>query len=109
MAGECEVVSSKVLLIGASGSRIYSTGAKRSSRAVGELLKEYQSYHNMETYQIVGTGPVDWTNELRDYRVTHERELTFRPGPGHNPINKHHGVQEHLLFEKYDRGRGKRS
>ena len=62
VAGECEVVSSKVLLIGASGSRIYNTGAKRSSRAVGDLLKEYQSYHNMETYQIVGTGLVYWTN-----------------------------------------------
>ena len=53
----------------------------------------------MESNQIVGTGPVDWAIELRDYRITHERELTYRVGPGHNPVNKHHGLQEQLLFE----------
>ena len=93
VAGECEVLSSKVLLLGASGSRNYKTGQKRTSRAVGDILKEYQSYHNMESYQIVGTGPVEWANKLRDYRITHERELTYRTGPGRNPVNKQRGIK----------------
>ena len=54
VSGECAVLSSSVLLLGASGSRIYNTGAKRTSRPVGDLLKEYQSYHNMEVYQTGG-------------------------------------------------------
>ena len=53
----------------------------------------------MESYQIVGAGPVEWANKLRDYRVTHEREVTYRVGPVHNPVNKHRGIQEHLIFE----------
>ena len=99
VSGECAVLSSSVLLLGASGSRIYNTGAKRTSRPVGDLLKEYQSYHNMEVYQNKGAGPVDWTNKLRDYLVLHERELTYRAGPGHNPVNRHNNAREHLLFE----------
>ena len=53
----------------------------------------------MEVYQNRGVGPVDWTHKLRDYIVLHERELTLRSGPGHNPVNKHHNAREHLLFE----------
>ena len=99
VSGECAVLSSSVLLLGASGSRIYNTGAKRTSRPVGDLLKEYQSYHNMEVYQNRGVGPVDWTHKLRDYIVLHERELTLRSGAGHNPVNQHNNAREHLLFE----------
>ena len=73
VAGESEVLSSRVLLLGVSGSRIYNLGHKRTSRAVGDVLKEYQSYHNVETYQQIGSGPVEWSNRLRDYRHTHER------------------------------------
>ena len=99
MAGESGVVSSKVLLLGASGSTIYNLGQKRTSRVVGEILKEYQSYHNMEAYQQLGSGPVEWGNRLRDYRHTHERELTYRPGPGRNPDNRQRGMKEHIMFE----------
>ena len=99
VAGESEFLSSRLLLLGASGSRIYTLGAKRTSRAVGEILKEYQSYHNMEAYQQIGSGPVEWSNRLRDYRHTHERELTYCPGPGRNPVNKQRGIKEHIMFE----------
>ena len=35
---------------------------------------------------------------MRQYRHSHERELTYRPGPGRNPANRQRGVKEHYLF-----------
>ena len=52
-----DVVSTKVLMRGASGSRIYNMGSKRSSRSVIEILKEYHGWPNLNGMTTQGAGP----------------------------------------------------
>ena len=48
VASDADVVSTKVFMLGASGSRIYSAGGKRTSRSVIEILQEYQGWLNLD-------------------------------------------------------------
>ena len=90
--------SQRVLILGASGSRIYNSRRTRPSCGVGDILKESQFYHNVQASIVIGAAPPDLTQELRNFRHDLEHELTYRPGPGRNPANRVKGIKEHFLF-----------
>ena len=99
VAGESKIVSQRALMLGASGSRIYITGRTRSSRGVGDILKAYQCYYNLQASTVIGDAPPAWTQELRRFRHDHEHEPTYSPGPGCNPAHRAKNIQEHFIFE----------
>ena len=70
----------KVITLGASASRIYTTGTKRSSRSIMEIVKEYEGWPNSDGTTPVGVGPASWVALLQGWRRDRESEMTLRPG-----------------------------
>ena len=74
VAGESEIVSQRALMLGASGARICNTGRTRTSPGVGDMLKEYQCWQNLQASTVAGASPPDWTQEMRNFWHGHEYE-----------------------------------
>ena len=72
VVGDADVVSTKVVMLGASGARIYNAGGKRTNRSVIEILKEYQVLPNLNGSTDAGAGPHEWAAYLKGWQHGHE-------------------------------------
>ena len=98
VASEAEICSTNVLILGASGSRIYTTGSARKNRSIIDHLKDYQGWPNLHGNKPVGAGPEEWRASLIEFR-DHEHVMTIRVGLGWHPCRFAKNEKKHHIFE----------
>ncbi|MFM7983718.1 MAG: hypothetical protein ACKPKO_30785, partial [Candidatus Fonsibacter sp.] len=91
VGGDAEVISTSVLMLGASGSLINSPNGKKSSTSI-KTLKEYQGWPNPDGEQIKGWKSGDWARWLADWKSKHWGEAVTVPGPKWDTLRSHSTV-----------------
>ena len=85
VASDADVVSTNVLILGASGSLIYSPNGQHSKPAI-DLLKEYQRWPNLGGHELGGPKASSWACWLATWKAQRWNEAVTVPDPNGNDM-----------------------